>query len=452
MRTSFSDQSGTLRLLALLGGLLLAISAGGCGNDSNSGITPLPPPRPPSNACSGQGLIAIDPVANVGYAPIYTLDASGNAQLAVVDLTVGAANPVLGEVSLTGSVQPVATTYNSINHSILALGLDAGSALTVYDISTKSHTVTSTIPITGITGSTHFGGIVMDSREKRAFVAGDDQVGILNAGVNPPKWDATSVVDVSKAGSFFDSFSVNIATGIMFISGDGNNAIIDTTKIPLAPQSFESSFGIADGTAFDPATNMMLLSNEVGADRSWAFNFATLQTATPPASADNVAVPGLGELAPLGEGPGGMTVINCTTHQGAIADEFGQNFKLIHLPTAPISGAPDNNGQPGSKTTADANSAYTIAAALIPKGTVGKTATQLGMVGDPNSLSIDPKHNLMYALADTEPFFHSWDPGSTTPLFLIQLDLSSPVLGASPTGGVDGKTFWTPTATAIPLP
>ncbi len=443
-------RGGWITLAAVAGVTLALAGVSGCGPDSGGGKTP---PPPPSNACSGQGLIAIDPVANVGYAPIYTLDASGNAQLTIVDLTVGAANPVMGEVSLPGSDQPMATTYDSINRSVLALGLDTtNSNLTVYDISTKNHTVTSTIPITGITGYTNFGGIVMDSRKKRAFVAGDDQVGILNAGVNPPKWDATSVVDVSKAGSFFDSFSVNIATGIMFISGDGRNAIIDTTKTPLAPQSFESSFGTTDGTAFDPATNMMLLSNEVSADRSWAFNFATLQTATSPASADNVAVPGLGELAPLGEGPGGMTVINCTTHQGAIADEFGQNFKLIHLPTAPISGAPDNNGQPGSGTTADANSAYTIAAALIPKGTVDKTATQLGMVGDPNSLSIDPKHNLMYALADTEPFFHSWDPGSTTPLFLIQVDLSSPVLGASPTGGVDGKTFWTPTATAIPLP
>lgn len=450
MKPLKSNRVSGLVSLVLFGAL--AFVSVGCGSDSNSGTTPPPPPPPPSNACSGQGLIAIDPVANVGYAPIYTLDASGNAQLAIVDLTVGAANPVMGEVSLPGSVQPVATTYDPINRSILALGLDASSDLTVYDISTKKHTVTGTIPITGVAGDNNFGGIVMDSREKRAFVAGDDQVGILNVASNPPKWDASSVVDVSTVGSFFDSFSINIATGIMFISGDGNNAIIDTKTSPLAPQKFDSSFDITDGNAFDPATNMLLLSNEVGADRSWAFNFATLQTATPPASADNVAVPGLGELAPLGEGPGGMTVINCTTHQGAIADEFGQNFKLIQLPTAPISGAPDNNGQPGSGTTPDANSAYTIAAALIPKGTVNNTATQLGMVGDPNSLSIDPKRNLMYALADTDPFFHSWSPGSTAPLFLIQVDLSNPVLGASPTGGVDGKTFWTPTAAAIPLP
>jgi len=74
------------------------------------------------------------------------------------------------------------------------------------------------------------------------------------------------------------------------------------------------------------------------------------------------------------------------------------------------------------------------------------------MIGDPNSLTADPAHNFMYAMADTNPSFHTWQPGATTPLFLIRVDLSSPVVGASPTGGIDGHTFWTPTEQAIPLP
>ena len=431
------------------GALALLIGASGCGPDSHSATTPPPAPKPVVAACSGQGLISINPVSNVGYVPIYTLDASGNAQLAVVDLTVGAANPVLKTISLSGSVQPIATTYNAHNKTVLALGLSSTDNLTVYEIDTKTQAVTGSTPITGVSGSVTYGGIIEDTPKNLAFVAGHDQIGILDTAVSPPTWDASSVVDV---GSYFDSFSMNINTGILFVSGDGNNAIINTTASPLAPQSFDSSFNTTDGNAFDPSTNMMLLSNEVGADRSWAFNFATLQTTTPPASALNVAVPGLGEAPPLGEGPGGMTVINCKTHQGVVADEFGQNFKLIQLPTTPITGAPDNNGQPGSGTTPDANSAYTIAAAVIPKGSVSGTPTQLGMRGDPNSLSSDPVHNFMYALADTNPTFHTWTPGSSTPLFLIQLDLSSPVVGASPTGGVNGTTFWTPTAMAIPLP
>jgi hypothetical protein len=145
-------------------------------------------------------------------------------------------------------------------------------------------------------------------------------------------------------------------------------------------------------------------------------------------------------------------VINCSNHQGLVSDEFGDNFRLIHLPVAPVTGALNNKGQPGSGTTADAASAFTIAAAIIPKGDVSGTPTQLGIIGDPNSLTIDPAHNFGYMLADTDTGFHNWAGGTTTPLFLIREDLSKPVLGGSPTGGPDGKTFWTPTSQAILMP
>ena len=145
-------------------------------------------------------------------------------------------------------------------------------------------------------------------------------------------------------------------------------------------------------------------------------------------------------------------MINCSTHQATVADEFGQNLKLIQLPTAAVPGALDNNGRPGSGTTADAASVWTIAATIIPKGLVGTTATQLGIVGDPNSLSIDPAHNFAYMLADTDPSFHEWSIGSTSPLFLVRVDLSKPVPGANPNGGIDGKTTWTPVSEAIPMP
>jgi hypothetical protein len=140
------------------------------------------------------------------------------------------------------------------------------------------------------------------------------------------------------------------------------------------------------------------------------------------------------------------------SHQGFIADQFGQNFKLIQLPRSPVKGGLDNNGQPGTKTLPNDSSAYTIAASVIPMGDVDGVPTQLGVVDDPGSLAIDPVRNLAYMLADTDPAFHPWDPGADTPLFLIRVDLSRPVFGASPTGGVDGKTFWDPASAAIPMP
>ena len=63
----------------------------------------------------------------------------------------------------------------------------------------------------------------------------------------------------------------------------------------------------------------------------------------------------------------------------------------------------NNNGQPGSGTRPDADSVYTIAAAIIPKGLVKGTPVQLGVLGIPPGLAINPARNLAYLLADASP-------------------------------------------------
>ena len=422
--------------------------------------TPTPVPTPPPAACSGQGLIGIDPDNNIGYVPIYPLDSKGNAQLAVVDLTVGKASPVLKEISLTGTQQPMAVAFNPNNKTMLAEGRNSSTtAITVYEIDTTTQSVKNMVVATGLSQDGTGGGIVENATTNKAFVAGQSGLGILDTSKSPPVWDPASVIGTP----FMDSFSVNSVTGIMFIASDSSNTIIDTTKSPLAPLSF-TGFAVDDGNGFDIGTNIALVSQEVGADTTVAMNFATLNTTAIPATADNVLVPSVcpggvascfvtqSGLAPFGEGPGGQAVINCSTHQATVTDEFGQNLKLIQLPAKAVPGALDNNGRPGSGTPADAASAWTIAATIIPKGNVGGTATQLGIVGDPNSLSVDPAHNFAYMLADTTTSFHEWSIGSTAPLFLVRVDLSKPVPGANPNGGVDGKTTWTPASAAIPMP
>jgi hypothetical protein len=156
---------------------------------------------------------------------------------------------------------------------------------------------------------------------------------------------------------------------------------------------------------------------------------------------------------PWPEGPGGQTAINCTTHRGVIVDECGQNLKLIQMPiTSPGTSPLDNNGRIFSGTTASpATSVYTIAEAVIPKGNVNGTPTQLGVVGDPNSVVIDDIHNVAYMLADTEPYFHSWAENSGLPLFLVKVDLSSPSVGACPAGLPGTGAPWTPVSTAFQL-
>ncbi|HEY6301010.1 MAG TPA: hypothetical protein VIW95_15330 [Candidatus Binatus sp.] len=442
-------------LIAVAGLSLYTSGCDPCSSCPSAGPTASPTPAPSS--ATGQGLIAIDTVNNVGYVPIYTLSGGGGArtnpasvagssQLAVVDLTIGAANPIIKLLELTNVVVPTGGAFNQKNGRVYAEGTLADGTVSVFEINTTTQAIINTIPCPGITNSNRFGGVVADPVRNLLVVAGTATIGLMDTSVEPPVFNAASVVSV--AGT--DSLSLNPTTGILFISTDGTNQITNISTVPLVVQSFEGTEATTDGVGFDPATNILLQTDEVGADHGTAFNFGTLDTGVTPATALSIGFMGLGVLPPLGEGPGGQAVVNGATHQGVISDEFGQNLKMIHLPVAKVAGALDNNGQPGSGTQPDAASVFTICAGLIPMGDVSSTPTQLGIVGDPNTLSVDVKNNLAYMLADTDPFFHSWanDHDPQPPLFLVRVDLSAPVLGGSPTG----PTHWTPVSAAIPMP
>jgi hypothetical protein len=419
-------------------GMALLLIIAGCSNDSEEFV---PPPEPtstatviPPSACSGQGLIAIDPVHNTAYAPLHSLDMSGNAQIAAIDLsTVTMVMPTINPISLVGATNTMASTFDSINNTVLVETLLTGGDIGVFVIDTNTQTVVGTpVDLTGISGASFRGGILEDTTKNRAYVAGTSQLGILDTSTSPPTWNSGSVVDTVCS----DSLAFNLRTGIIFITCDGSHEIVDASGASLAVQDFDSTFGITDGVAFDVTTNIMILSQEVGADASYGFNFATLNTGVTPATADNVTVPGIpSELAPIGEGPGGMAVINCNTHTAIVPDEGGTNLKAIHLPVAPVAGPLNNMGQPGSGTTADAASVFTIATAQLP--TDGMTTVT--MDGDPNSATIDPSTNFYYALGNDASYF-------------IRVDVSSPVFGASPTGGADTMTFWNPPTVFVPLP
>ena len=315
----------------------------------------------------------------IAYVPIYALDAGGNAQIAVVDLTVGLANTVLRGISLPGSDQPIGLVYNPNNQTVLAEARQSSTdAITIYEIDTLTQSVIDTVAASGVTQDGFGGGILENLLTNQAFVAGglgaelSGTLRILDISKSPPVWDAASVVPTYFTGSL----SLNSNTGILFTSGYGTNAITDTTKTPLNPMEFDSSFGITDGNAFDVTTNVMALSNELDGDTIVAFNFSTLNTSGFFATALNVTVPNVcpgggvectAEANPIGNGPGGETAINCTTHQALVADQFGQNFKLIQLPTAPVTGALDNNGRPGTGTKPDAASSSLSREASYPR-------------------------------------------------------------------------------------
>ena len=494
--------------------------------------TPLPSATPPApsatptpagvnallpQACSLQTLIGIDPINNIAYVPVRTLDKGHNSQLAVVDLTVGAASPVLKTISLAGSLQTISLAYNPFNHTMLADTRDPNNNVTVFEISTVTESVIGVVSLKGMVQQTasvitsgalahigrqdtveadnrrlalaqalgirkwakmrasefsnllrsqpetgpwgsvalqpQSGGIVEDLRNNRAIVAGTKMLGLLDTSKSPPVWNPSSIIGLS---IYPESFALNSNTGFLFISNLGADSLIDTAQTSLTEIPFQSTpnEAVTDGIAWDITTNIVMHGELDGADQSYAFNMGTLDIMQAPAIADPIPAPGLGfeSIYGFGYGPGGQAVINCATHQAVIANDFGPNLSLIQMPSQPVAGQLDNNGQPGSGTTPDNASVYTIATTAIPQVEVGGTKTPLGIISSPNSLTVDPLHNFAYMLGDDWLSYHTWTPNSGIPLFLVRVDLSKPVFGASPTGGINGKTFWTPSAAAIPLP
>jgi hypothetical protein len=387
-----------------------------------------------------QGLIAIDTGRNIGYVPLYTLDANGNAQFAVLNLSRAATTPVLKRISLIGSNRPIAASFNPDNGKAYLEAATSRNGVNVYVVDgtvsgnadpALNYPVVQTVAMTGVTHSGSFGGIIANPLKKQVVVAGSYNLALL---------DISGVSAVQIAGTFTnvsgtDSIALNMEDGILFNSSDGGRQIIDTVINPtlnsLAIYSFGNPGFTDDGIAVDPATHSWVLSEEVGSERAFVFNFAGLTAATA-SSAPYLTIASNTANYPTGEGPGGQTAINVQTHQAVIADEFGHNFRVLQLPTAAYTGAP---------STANA---YHLASATLPKALINGASTQLGIIGDPNTLSVDPVGNFAYLLADTRPSYHTWCVACTSPLLLVRVDLG----GLPSTAG----GAWSPQMDLITLP
>lgn len=452
----FRKLRGTASICAL--GLASLIVAACDDNNNPPGAATTPPPVAAVSP-AGQSLAGVDPVNNTVWVPTYQLDGSGNLQLVVSnqsDVTPAAVSAVGAhaivqphatgtgkKVSLPQCDTPIALAYDTNNQTFLVeCANSTTSQVYVQIVKTASldnlnNPTVNTITATGVTWDT-WGGILFNPNTDKAVVAGTNTIGILDVPKDgTPSFEANSVVQVPGT----DSLSLNFTTQLLLVCSDGTNYTIDTSvrgangQLP-APTIFSGPTGTTDGNAFDSSTNIATISPEFDNIAEIANFTGKFDAAggTAPTAVPVLTVSGLGWLDPHGEGPGGQATFNITTHQAIIADEFGQNFWLVQLPSAAVTGALDNNGQPGSATTADASSAYAVAAGLIPQVMINNTSTQLGIRGDPAALGIDQVHNIAYMLADTNTDYHSWSGNSNTPLFLIAVDLSNAPVGGCAAG------------------
>lgn len=383
------------------------------------------PTAPPVNTTTpSQGLIAIDPQHNIGYVPVYTLDATGNGQIAVVDLNVSVASPVLKVISLPGTPTPIASNFSASNGRVYVLAATGTGAMKIHVINSAGNTLETSVDSTGLSFSGSFGGIIVDNGRNHVVVAGTNAIGLLDISTATPTWNAASVINVGGT----DSFSLNPVTGIIFVSSDGTMSTIDSTVSPMVQTGYPASLGTTDGVAFDSSTNMMIITPEFQ-DLAYVINMNGFTAGT---VAPTLSVTGTGQTtAPVGEGPGGQVAVNIASHQALVADEFGHNLRLVQMPGSALAAG----------TAATATNAFTVAGTILPKATINGTATQLGMRGDPNSVTMDAAHNMAYVLADTQPSYHGFGP-TYNPLFLIRVPLAGATVG----------TPWTPAMNVIPMP
>jgi len=443
-------RSSALNGLAVAVALAGLASLTGCQSPGGDASTPAFSETFPQ-PCGTEEAIGIDPEHNTGYVSIYTQDSRGNAQLAVVDLSADAANPMIKTISLPGARVAQSVTYNPNNKTILATGL-ASFQVFAYEIDAVAHSLKNTVALPGLFALGTNGGIVEDPKANRALAGTSGFLGVLDTSRSPPVWDPHSIIGLHYNT---ESIALNSRTGLALVTARGSSELVDTWHTPFAQFDFQipPNEGIYESSAFDRTTNILVESLENGADITYAYNFSSLDTEASPGSARSVAAMGLGFVAPVGDGPGGLAAINCVTHQALLVDKFGSNFKLVQLPRRPLRATDylNNNGQPGSGSKPDDHSVYTLAASVIPKSIANGATLQLEVLGMPPGIAIDQQRNLAYLLADARTD-NRQQPRNSIPLYLLRIDLSKPVLGAGPTGGVDGKTFWHPASRAIRLP
>ena len=130
-----------------------------------------------------QGLIAIDTIKNIGYVPIYTHDASGNGQIAVVDLNVGVANPIITLVSLPGTSTAIALNFFADTGRVYVLAAN-GSNIVVHVIRASDNVVEFSIPATGLSFNGSFGGVIVDGKRKHVVIAGTSTMALSTFGPN----------------------------------------------------------------------------------------------------------------------------------------------------------------------------------------------------------------------------------------------------------------------------
>jgi hypothetical protein len=256
--------------VSLLGTLL---ALGGCGSDSGGGGFVAAPPRPPSKTSAGSGLVAVDCNRMRAYVPLDTFDAKGNGQVAVIN--VGAnpdvTDPRVKTVSLSHPDKPTGTALDNDHSLILVASGKSGLGGFVDIIDQATNKLVAGSPFAFPVGSQagHFGQVLYNPKTHLAIFGVCDNAscfgGNANTGVvtfNP----VTHVFGTIIAGNYPETFALNDQSNVVIDASDddstGQIGGIDVTGDRACKLSDTNIGGDNDGSSFDSATNIVVVSTE----------------------------------------------------------------------------------------------------------------------------------------------------------------------------------------------
>ena len=424
-----------LKRTALLIYFVILAVTWGCGGSSGTKVRKKPTPTPTLTATptaaptplanTNSSLVAIDCLANTGYVGRALPDLiTGDGAVEVLDLSVdpNVTNPHLTTIDLGSPVIPVSLAWDP-NDSLIIVAAEQDSVDgSLYLIDEKTNTLVpgSPFPFPAGSNSGPTGGVVFDPIRDKVIVGTCNNNNTQCSLTQGDSFTGFTTFDIaSKQFSPIisglppaDNISLNWNTQVLM---GASNTLALTTRALEALDGAHSALCTlndnqlsflqnADTTAFDPATNLLVVGNVLESEFIVInLNGATFNGSAPGCNLNEAGTLPNSALVPAKANYFGVSM-NTRTHQAFMNDTIG-NLTLVPLPAAPVVqltsqdiGVVNNASLPNSPTGAN------FALQTLPYAT-----------------TVDVCHNLGYVRGvDTLP---DWQ-------YLVQIDLAK--LAATP--------------------
>jgi hypothetical protein len=384
--------------------------------------TPSATPTPVSLTSTSSTLVAIDCTRNVGYVGRALPSAvTGDGLVEVLDLSVNpnVTNPHKANIDLGSPAIPTSLAWDPNDSLIIVVAQHSGVDGSLYLIDETTNTLVSGSPFAFPAGSNSgpTGGVVFDPIHDQAIAAtcdnsniaclmstGDPLTGFVTFDIASHKFSA--IVTGSPPLPPTDNLSFNFNSEVLIAPSDvldaSTKALEALNTANSAPCTLTdanvSMLGDANASAFDPATNLLVVGDSQNFDVAVVnLNGAAFTGSTPPCFLNEGGTPPNSVFLTTEANFSGISA-NPATHQAFLDDDTSE-LLLLTMPSAPL--------------TQIKSSDVTAQAGAVP---TSPTGVEFFFQTFPYANTLDVCHNLGYVRGvDTSLDYQ----------FLVQVDLGA---------------------------